>query len=84
VQERFELGLEGGVGLRGLVFRRQLVDRGDERFGHVAPAEVAEERTVLVAQAGHDPASRNACRVDTGSFVTSASPTRTTSAPASR
>jgi phosphoserine phosphatase len=83
VQERFELGLEGGVGLRGLVFRRQLVDRGDERFGHVAPAEVAEERTVLVAQAGHDRLEecvQSGYRV----VVTSASPTRTTSAPASR
>ena len=43
VQQPRELGLERGVGLRGLVLRRQLVDRGDERLGHVAPAELAEE-----------------------------------------
>ena len=51
--------------------------------------------TVLIAQSGHfdallslntshRPASRNACRVVTGLLVTSASPTRTTSAPAAR
>ena len=53
VQQAHELGLERGIRLRGLVLGRQLVDRGDERFGHVAPAELAEEGTGCLAKT-HD------------------------------
>jgi len=85
VQEGTQLGVERGVGHRRLVYGGQLVDRGDERLGHVPAAEVAEERPLLVAQAGgHDVSWRNARSVATGSPVTRASPTSTTSAPAAR
>ncbi len=94
VQQAHELRLEGRIRLRGLVLGGQLVDRGDERLRHVAPAEFAEERTGCFAKAhgnslrsprgSRDPASKNACSVVIGSLVTSASPISTTSAPAAR
>src|SRR5690606_18374349 len=75
------------VGIRG----RDLVDRLDERFRHEPPAVVAEERPVLVPESHHASsasvavASMNALTAAAGSPpVTSASPTRTTSAPAAR
>ena len=79
-----ELGLEGGVGLGDFVGGSELVDRGDERLGHEPPAELAEVRSEFVAQVRHDgrPGILRGCA--TGSPVTSASPTSTTSAPARR
>lgn len=77
-----QLGPELRIGDRLLVRRGQLIDRGDERLGHETPAELTEEGAVLVAQAHH--ASRKLLRVATGSPVTSASPIKTTSAPAER
>src|SRR5690606_14727738 len=84
-----ELGAEGGIRLRVLVGRGELVDRGDERLGHEAPAVVAEEGPGESAQALADarahPAARNDSSVVTGSSpVTRRSPMSTTSAPASR
>ena len=52
-----ELGLERGIGLGGLVRGGELVDRGDERLGHEAPAELAEEGSGRVAQAHASPMS---------------------------
>ena len=83
VEKSAQLELERGVGHRLFVDRRELVDRGDERFRHVPPAELAEVGSGCFAQA-HEPASRKAVRVATGSPVTRASPMRTTSAPADR
>jgi hypothetical protein len=48
-----ELRLELGVGLRRLVGRGELVECGDERFGHVSSAELAEVWADLVAQVRH-------------------------------
>ncbi|MDQ1113646.1 hypothetical protein QE418_003094 [Microbacterium testaceum] len=89
VQQSAQLGVELGIGHGRLVDRGQLVDRRDQRLGHVPAAEVAEERALLTAKVlggsgGHVVSWRNARSVATGSPVTRASPTSTTSAPAAR
>ena len=81
-QQRCQLVSEGRIDDRVGVGRGELVDRGDQGLGHVPPAVVAEQWAVLVSQAHH--ASRKLLSVATGSPVTSASPIRTTSAPAER
>ncbi len=59
MQQARELRLERGVGLRRLVLGGQLVDRGDERLGHVPSAELAEERSGCCAQAHFAPLRRS-------------------------
>ena len=41
-QQRVELRAEFGIGARRLVLRRELIERGNERLGHVPAAERAE------------------------------------------
>ena len=77
-----ELGRERRVGLRCTVGGFEFVEGFDEGFGNETPAVLAEVRAHLVAESAHAP--RNLWSVAMGSPVTSASPTSTTSAPASR
>src|SRR5690606_18182423 len=49
VQQTTELGLERRIGDRLLVRDGEFVDGRDERLGHIAPAEVPEERAGLLS-----------------------------------
>jgi hypothetical protein len=46
-QQIVELGLEGGVGLGGLIFAFQIQDQRHQRFGHIAAAELAEMAAII-------------------------------------
>ena len=85
-----ELLDEAGVGHRVLPGDRQLVERGDQRLGHVAPAEVTEVADLVGVPRGHDAQSSHApsplidrTAASGSPSLTSASPTSTTSAPCS-
>ena len=80
-----QLGRELGVELGELVGLGEFVERRDERLGDEASAEIAEVRAFFSTEGHRVHTCRKSWSVDSGSpWVTRASPTRTTSAPAAR
>src|SRR5581483_12210429 len=69
-QHVLELAIERGVSARLVVRALQLIDRGDQRLGHVAPAENAETVSHGGGHVGIEvvTASRNA-RIRDGSLM---------------
>src|SRR5690606_38515623 len=91
--ELVELRLELGVGLELLPRGGEVVESGDERLGHEAPAELPEVGALGRGErAGHGRTARSAGWEPAAAMfatawrglpsMTRASPTRTTSAPA--